>query len=270
MARAERFASLIVNHTGMAQFAKRSFVRLCELGLPMQLAADLMPKPEMLAKRSIVRILHAPSRPIAKGTLEARKAVAQMRSDGLAVELVELVGVPNSEVLRNLADCDIVFDELYSDSAIATFGAEAALFGKPIVVGSLYAQQIGKDNPNLAVAPTTLIAPSALEETFRRLVIDVDFRRSEAERARAFVSTEYSPEKVASRYYQLIANVYPAEWVMHPDQVDYVGGWGLSELAWRLQMSTYIAAVGEKGLCLEDRPHLKKKIMSAVAGASIL
>lgn len=270
MARVERFASLIVNHTGMAQFATRSFVRLCELGLPMQIAAELMPKPEMSARRSTVRILHAPSRPIAKGTLEARQAVEQMRSDGLAVELVELVGVANSEVLRNLADCDIVFDELYSDTAIATFAAEAALFGKPVVVGSLYAQHFGWDNPNLAVAPTTLIAPSALEETLRRLVIDADFRRSESERVQAFVSTEYTPEKVASRYYQLIKNVYPAEWIMHPDQVDYVGGWGLSVSAWRRQMSIYIAAVGEKGLYLEDRPNLRKKIMSAVAGSSIL
>lgn len=268
MAWVERFASFIVNHTGTAQFAKKPFIRLCELGMPMAAPQICGAVSEDLKKRSI-RILHAPTRPLAKGSMELRAAVSRMQQDGLAVELIELIGVSNAEVLKNLAECDIVFDELYSDVAVATFAAEAAMFRKPVVVGSLYASQFGRDNPSQSVAPTTFIVPDALEETLRSLVEDPALRAVEGQRLQNFVSVEYPPHKVAGRYSQLFDRSYPQHWLTKPRDISYLGGWGLPEGAWRDQMAKYLNEVGEEGLYLDDRPDLKAKILSFIKGAHI-
>jgi len=270
MARVERYATVIVNHTSTAQFSTRPFVRLSEIGLPMQVPSSaLADEAAPRAEDAPVRILHAPSRPVAKGTYEVRDAVARMREEGIAVELVELTGIPNSEVLRQLPACDIVVDQLYSDVPLATFGAEAAAFGKPTVVGSLYVARFGDDNPNEMLAPTVFIDPEAFEAKIRRLVADEALRRAEGVRARAFLLASSTPDKVATRFMRLAEGDIPGNWIADPDSIDYIGGWGLSRTAWREQMEHYISVAGEAGLNLPDRPRLRCRILDAVAGAPI-
>lgn len=271
MARVERYASVIVNHTGTAQFAERTFVRLSDVGMPMPIwpgnASPGNASIDMKSSEAPLRVLHAPSRPVAKGTHRVREAVARMQAEGIAIELVELSGVPNSEVLRHLAECDLVIDQLYSDVPLATFSAEAASFGKPVIVGSLYVEKFGADNPGEDRAPTIFIDPDELEPVLRRLVADGNLRRSEGERNRLFLAKRCAPREVAARYLQLVEGHIPEAWIADPEQLDYVGGWGLSETAWRDQMARYLAAVGEDGLQLGNR--LRRRIMDAAAGGPV-
>ena len=271
MARVERYASVIVNHTGTAQFSTKPFVRLSHIGLPMPIAQAVSAEAQapQRPREAPVRVLHAPSRPIAKGTLQIRGAVARLREEGVAVELLELSGVPNSEVLRQLALCDIVVDQLYSDLPLATFGAEAASFGKPVIVGSLYAGKFETDNPDQDPAPTVFIDPDMLETELRRLIADEAHRRAEGVRTRAFLAENWAPVHVAARFLKLAEGRVPEQWIEDPEAIDYIGGWGLSEAAWRDQVSRYLAVVGEDGLHLSDRPAIRRRIVKAAAGASI-
>lgn len=266
MAWVERYASVIVNHTGTAQFSTRSFIRFSALGMPMSMSS-----PEAAASSGAprsegpLRVLHAPSRPIAKGTHEVRAAIAQLQGEGIEVELIELTGVPNAEVLRQLARCDIVVDELYSDLPLATFGAEAASFGKPAIVGSLYVERFLIDNPE-ASTPTIFVHPAELEPTLRRLVSDAEWRAAEGARGRAFLASNCAPRDVAARYLRLAQGEVPAGWIVDPEGLDYIGGWGLSETAWREQIGGYLNALGEDGLQLGERSRLKRAILSALQG----
>lgn len=65
--RLEKFADVIINHTATAQFFCRPFVRFAAVGMPIQITINNKNKSESSHTQPI-RILHAPSRPKAKGS----------------------------------------------------------------------------------------------------------------------------------------------------------------------------------------------------------
>lgn len=265
----EKFANVVVNHTATSQFAEREFVRLCALRLPVtfsQRMLDLQICDDHDSK-AFTKILHAPSRPVGKGSPEIREVIARLRAEGFAIEFTELSGVPNSEVLRQIVACDFIIDELYSDVPMATFAAEAAMFGKPAVVGSLYASDYVRDNPD-DMPPAFFIDPDELETTVRALLLDPDKRRAMGAAAKHFVEEQSSPAAVARRYYRLAKGDIPSEWVADPSHMTYVGGWGLSRANWLRQLRNYIGEVGIAGLCMGRRPGLERAIVDAVQSES--
>lgn len=71
-------------------------------------------------------VLHAPSSPIIKGTPIVRAAVKQLQEEGYDFEYVELIGVPNSQVMSELAKAHIVLNEFYA-FVPGVFGVEAMM-----------------------------------------------------------------------------------------------------------------------------------------------
>jgi glycosyltransferase involved in cell wall biosynthesis len=270
----ERYASVVVSHTSTAQFMARPFVRLCAVGIPMGKA------PEKVGKAAArdpgdphLRILHAPSRPVAKGTPLVREVVGKLQEEGAKLELVELTGVPNHEVLRQLQLCDLVVDELYSDIPMATLAAEAAGFSKPVVVGSLYGEHFTQDNPDFAAgedAPSFFIGPEQLEQTLRSLIADPSRLRDKGEQARRFLATHWVSEIVASNYLRLANADVPESWRADPATIGYIAGWGLSRENWATQLRQYVLHAGEGALLLDDKPGLKGRITDVLEGRASL
>ncbi len=260
--RVERHADWIVNHTGTDQFFTRDYVRFAAMGLPVR-----PPKMVPPTRRSdAVRIVHAPSRPIAKGTSAFRQAIEELSAEGYRIDYVELMGVPNERVLAELADCDFILDELYSDLPMAMFATEAATFGKPAVVGSYYADEYERDNVDAERPPTLFIRPDAVKPAVRRLVEDADFRRRLGAQAQEFVAGNWSPAAIAVRLLDIAEGRAPAAWMARPQEHLYIWGWGLAEGVWRRQLADYIAANGWDGLLLEHRPALIEKIRANLGG----
>jgi hypothetical protein len=262
--RVERYATAIVNHTGTAQFFQRPFIRLAAVGSPMGTPTQKVTVGMRAQENSTLRILHAPSRPIAKGSAEIRDAIEQLRSEGFDVEFVELRGVPNATVLQELACCDLVIDELYSDVPMAMFAAEAATLGKPTIVGSLYANEFFTHNPDATYPPTIFVRPENLLSELRALVEDAAARTATGFANRMFVETEWSPARVADNYLKVVRQEAPDNWWCVPTEVDYAMGWGLSVDSWLDQMRVYLSAVGPEGLLLDHNPLLKRKILDLV------
>lgn len=73
---------------------------------------------------STIRILHAPSSPVIKGTPAVRDAVARLRAEGYEFDYRELVGVSNADVLRALDESHIALNQFYG-LAPGVFGVEA-------------------------------------------------------------------------------------------------------------------------------------------------
>ncbi len=72
----------------------------------------------------LVKIVHAPSSPIIKGTQIVRAAIKKLTIEGYAFEYTELIGAPNEQVLSTLRDSHIVLNEFYA-FVPGLFGIEA-------------------------------------------------------------------------------------------------------------------------------------------------
>ena len=72
----------------------------------------------------LIRIAHAPSSPIIKGTQVVRAAVKKLQIEGYDFEYNELIGVKNEQVIEALRDAHIVLNQFYA-FVPGVFGIEA-------------------------------------------------------------------------------------------------------------------------------------------------
>lgn len=61
-----------------------------------------------------IKILHAPSNPIIKGTPLVRAAIKKLKMEGYDFEYIELQNIPNSVVLEHLKNTHIVLNQFYA------------------------------------------------------------------------------------------------------------------------------------------------------------
>jgi len=213
-----------------------------------------------------VRILHAPSKPEFKGSEEIARAVAELREEGLPLELVLLTGQPNGEVLREIRRCDFVVDEAYSDTPLAGFGVEAGLAGRLPVVGS-YATE--PDFLGDRLPPSVFVEPGGIKEAIRALALDPERRKKGGKATRAFLRKEWRPRQVASRYLRLFAGEGDPSWFSSPGDISYLRGWGIPEDKLRRRLNALIGgSLGAAVLRLEDKPGLEKAFLEFSAAPS--
>jgi hypothetical protein len=152
--RLERHFSVIVSARTTAQFLTRPVVNWFTLGIPRA------PQPSSAPNLySVVRVLCGPSHAVAKGTAQIEAAIERLRTRGVAVELATIENRPNAEVLQALRECDLVVDQLYSDTPMAGIAAEAASFGRPVIVCGSAARQAAAQVAPLPLPPRTYVRP---------------------------------------------------------------------------------------------------------------
>jgi glycosyltransferase involved in cell wall biosynthesis len=262
----ERYADLVVNHPPTSHFHERKVVKWLSIGIPY-------PRPFKRAAAagakacggSPTRVLHSPSHPESKGTSTIRRAVERLREKGYHIELVEVIGQPNEVVLAELALCDFVVDQVYSDTPMASFAAEAAIFGKPAVVGG-YATARDWEAGSDTVPPSAYVKPDEIESVIQKLVVDKEYRLRLGECARSFVSLNWSAGQVAKRFIRLIDGDVPEEWWFDPSRVEYLHGYGLSETRARESARLTVEAGSVKALELGDKPGLEKSFVAFATG----
>jgi hypothetical protein len=252
----EHYADVIINYPPQAQFHENRFVLGLRLGIPVSINATLFK--EDRSQEGQVRILHSPSHLEGKGTLEIRRAVENLKTRGYRIEYVEISGQPNSVVLQELARCDFVIDQLYSDTPMAGFATEAAFFGKPVVVGGYTSNGSWGNLPADLIPPSHFCRPAEIEIAVEELIVNEAYRRELGQRARQFVQTNWTPAQVARRYLQIIDDEMPADWFYDPQDIRYVHGWGLSEDRARHLVRAMIEQAGKEALQLADKPELER------------
>lgn len=254
----DKFADQIINIPPQAYFHSRPFISWWMIGVPHERCdGNECPIWENESSGKI-RVLHAPSKPEPKGTPIIREAVQSLRIKGYSIDYVEITGRPNSEVLKELAKCDFIVDELYSDTPMAVFATEAAFAGKPAVVGSYYSNRLKDDLPAENTPPSIFCHPDALLSAMEKLIADKSFREELGRKAREFVMTNWQATKVAERYIMLIEGTFPKEWIYDPKNIEYLHGCGLSEEKAKTIIAAFLKTGGEKSLCLSDKPKLEK------------
>jgi glycosyltransferase involved in cell wall biosynthesis len=257
--RIEKYADYVVSHPPMALLQSRPFVLGLHIGLPFSAPASATLMNDE-ARSAGVRVLHAPSLRAAKGTAQIRQAVAELQRQGLDLEFVEVSGKPHAVVMQEMARCDFVVDQLYSDTPLATFAAEAAFHGKPAVVGGYYADQLHHDYPESAIPPSLYCHPQRMKEGIRRLASDPAFRRELGRMAKEYVTANWAPAVVAAKYMRLIQDDVPKEWLYDPTRTEYFLGACISEDGVRATVGGLVKRYGPGVLQLNDKPDLLRKL----------
>ena len=257
--RVEKYADLIINHTATAQFFTRSFIRHIAVGMPLNI--NLVDKINPRINSANIRILHAPSRPFSKGTLVVQKIIDELRKEGYEIEFIELQGVPNAKVIEELQRCDFVIDQVYSDSPMAMLSSEAAMFGKPTIVGGYYSDQFTIDNPDHEILSSLYVMPENIKEAIRSLIVNKSLRLSLGRKARKFVRERWNAEQVAINYLHLLNKTFPKNWEIEPLELNYYFGWGLSHENWHSKVQSYVSLLGQDALFLDHNPDLKNLVL---------
>lgn len=263
--RAEKYADLIVSHTSTAQMLTKKYIRLIPIGLPVNV--NFYNSNQLntgIKNATMIKILHAPSRPLAKGSLVFEKIIDELRDEGYKIDYLVLSGVSNDVVMKELESCDFVIDELYSDVPLGMLATEAAIFAKPTVVGGLYDLGCKQDNKDFEMPPSLYVAPQNIKNSIRKMIEDHNFRINLGKSAREFVIKNWSSTKVANNFLQLIQNDFPVNWLYDAADSNYYWGWGLSKENWRIQVNSYVSAMGVDKLELNHNPILKNAVLKEI------
>jgi hypothetical protein len=255
--RVERHAHVILTNPSHGLLHERAFVSFPTIGIPR--AVNEEPTSE---RSGPLRILHAPSHPVAKGTDVIRATLDRLREQGHDFEYDELQGVPNAVVKERLKNCDFVVDQVWGDTPMAGLAADAAMFGRPTIVSGYAWDELRLVLPEEAFAPSELCSPETLEDAIVRLLTDDEHRIALGARARAFVEGRWSATAVAQRLLDLLDGPAPAEWIHEPSELRYVLGWGQPAE----RSAELVRAVVERGgiaaLGLSDKPVAERLVLA--------
>lgn len=140
---------------------------------------------EPLLVRDRIKVVHAPTNPNAKGTLQIAPIARRLHDEGL-IEYVELTGIPNDEMPRVFADADVVLDQFRSgDYGV---GACETMASGRIVLAHV-SEQVrgvveGEAGMRLPIPETTI---DDVEDVLRDIVARRDHYRSIAAQGPEFV-----------------------------------------------------------------------------------
>lgn len=259
--RINRYANIIIDTPTAGHFHSQPFVNWMVIGIPCILPKDTSSRNHRDDRR--VRILHSPSDPTIKGTAIIRSLVKELQQElasaGYVIEYVEVTGRPHEEVLRELAACDIVFDQMFADYGMPGFASEAAAYGKPVVIGGYAADEWNLECPNGVRLPTHYVLPGDIKRILRGLIVDSQFRDESGRIHRHFVEETWEAAVVAERYIKLIEGEDHSSWMVDPQEIRYVLGCGVSEEQVRNILHGMITRFGTGSLQLSDKPELVQK-----------
>jgi glycosyltransferase involved in cell wall biosynthesis len=265
----ERYAEFVVGHHLSAHFHEKPLIAFQLMGVPYLPPGVQSPRAES-ENSAPLRIVHAPSRPQIKGTAVIRSIVQNLLQKGRNIQLIELSGRPNSEVLEELSRCDFVIDEVYSDTRFAGLSTEAAAYGRPTVVAG-YASDAHFGIPGVLekedFPPIHYCHPEELEAAIDKLITDPDYRVTLGERARRYVEARWTPREVARRYLLALNGDAPRSWFYDPRRIRYVHGYGISETRLAALLKEFLACGGVEALQLSDKPDLKSLFVKLSRGA---
>ena len=266
MRRIERSSSLVIAHPLTSQLLRKPAVAGLYIGIPTpNNYRDLNTKHGPNSSR--LHIIHSPSNRRVKGSDIIRDLVSKANSHQYPLDYTELHGVSNDEVISKLIESDIAIDQLYSDTRLAGFGTEAASLGVAVLAGSYGVTELTECVQEAFLPPALVVHPRDIEETFRRLVEDRDFRDQIANDCRTFISSNWSAKKVSERFLLVVNGSFPQDWFFDPLKISYVHGACLQESELISIWNSGTARFGQEFLDIPHRPDLYQKMQTMILSA---
>ena len=224
----EKFSDYFVSYPQHLSFNNKSVINGMCIGFP-QPPSVLDNRNKQHKTYDVIRIIHAPSRPNAKGSKDIRRIIEELKREGFNIEFKELRNSPNKKVLEELNKSDILVDELYSDLPLGGLGVEAACNKIPVVSCGYYQLDKLKETSPEEIPPSLYIHPLELKDNLIKLCKSNSLRKQIGDSLFTFVSNHWSSKNIAAKYLQILNGQINEKWKFGIDEIDYINGWGLSE-----------------------------------------
>jgi len=260
--RLEKHSSVVISHPLYSQFLSRAYVHFTAIGVPFEVPVDWQQSPR--DGSTAVRVLHAPSDRVVKGTDLVRQAVEKVRRRGIAVEYREVAGLPHVEVLAALDWTDLVIDQAFSDIPWAGFACEAGARGKPTIVGGYGWDALQDVVPPDFIAPAVLTSPLGLADALARLATDAGELSRLGASARGFAERQLGVPAI-QRFARVIDGDIAPSWWAQPRGTTYCLGGGVSLEAVAGAVGRMIDLAGVSSLQMDDNPATRARLMDLAA-----
>ena len=262
ISRHEKFASYIIGSPfSNSHFASKKFINWFAIGIPSLNSRLSNLKINVKEKSNVietVKILHCPSRPTSKGSNLIKRAISNLKNKGYDIEFKVIEGKSNSEVIEELKRCDFVVDQVFSDTPMAGFSAEAAFYAKPSVVGGYGLKQLTKLIPIKMIPPSKICDPDKIEKSIETLLINVNERILLGKMAQDFIMNDWNSINVAKRYIKIINGDIPESWWIDPFKIFYFEGYGQTREFTKRVVHNIIKNYGLKSLQLNHNTKLEE------------
>lgn len=247
-----KLADVIIDNPYSAHFQSKPFINWFSIGAPYYSDKVDHHVNQSQNKDKPLRILHAPTHRIAKGSAIIESCISKLQSEGYRLELIMIHGRPHDEVIDEIQKCDFIIDELYSDALMAGFAAEASFYAKPVIACG-YVDDIGLKS----LIPTYYCRPEELEFAVRKFIDEPNFRQELGNRAQHFIFTDWSYIKIAERFMRIFNDDIPDSWFIKPELITYLHGFGMPEALLKQCLLQYVNNQGSTALLLDDKPILR-------------
>lgn len=144
-----------------------------------------------------IKIVHAPSSPIPKGTQLVRAAIKKLTLEGYSIEYIELINKPNGEVLNALERSHIVLNQFYA-FAPGVFGIEAMAKCNAVLMSADY-----EGMPDGAENAWIMTKYWEVYDKLKYLLDNPSLLQKYAESGYEFVKNNYTEEKVREFYLKI-------------------------------------------------------------------
>jgi hypothetical protein len=121
---------VIICDNALNAFVAPHFEHIHVIGQRVDMRWLIPTPPDPRARR--MRIVHAPTHHLSKGTKHVRRAVAELEAEGAPIDYVEIHGLSHSQALEVYRGADLIVDQLCAGS-YGTFAAEAMGLAKSVV-----------------------------------------------------------------------------------------------------------------------------------------
>jgi hypothetical protein len=152
----------------------------------------------------LVRVLHIPSNPPAKGSDVVRKAVASLWESGVEFRFEQLSGISHNQCLAELTKAHVVIDQVLSDSASGVLAAESSLVGTPVIIAgkdaNWFKEKLGADLPK-----TSFVRTEDVESILKDLVTNPGLRIAIGRSASEYFQTKWAPSSVVKLYLEALS-----------------------------------------------------------------
>ncbi len=188
---ADRYADLVFSlKKGQVSYLKKSVDKFMYM-----IDDDILNASQFeLNKKTKIKIVHAPSNPVLKGTPLVKAAIKKLKVEGYTFEYIELQNCSNEEVLSILNESHIVLNQFYADMP-GVFGIEAMAKKNAVLMSADY-----ENLPVNAKEPWMRTKYWEVYDNLKYLLDNPKKIEVYAQEGYEFIKNNYTEEKVREFY----------------------------------------------------------------------
>ncbi len=150
----------------------------------------------------VVKVCHAPTNTILKGSQYIENAIRELQDEGLNFDYIRVQNMSFLDAKNAMIESDIVVDQLLL-GGIGSVSIEAMSYGKP-VVAYLMKDVIAEHCPDIPICNATI---DNIKDVLRELIINENLRNKKSQEGIDYIRKYYNKEKIVNQMIDLYCNL---------------------------------------------------------------